>query len=368
MWILVKLSIAIGAFVYRFFIQYYAGRDGERIETESGECHIVVTSNKRRVVWTTFRIPLDTKAIFKITRESKWDRFFKYIGLSAEVETTDLDFNQRFYIASDSPVFCEEIQTNGIAREFIKSIFASNCRNLWADGNNLWVQFPGKLTSPQVLAQECVDFANEIRPMGQNNPWIWHDPFAWKALVIESLVWFLGGYAFAGYMEWQFFNEDLHLFPNAVFWRGLIFGGLGAFVFLCSVVALMRGSSRGHRIILETLIIAVLSFPMGGIHLVSDLNTQFDKSEPKLIVAKITGLTQKEHRGRRSRRYYTYHMSLDPSVQVKYPGLPTTIQIYPELFRQLRQDGLVKLQIGKGWLGHPWYRSIAPTIDANENF
>lgn len=104
-------------------------------------------------------------------------------------------------------------------------------------------------------------------------------------------------YAWSGFAEWSFSREAVHLSPFLVLRFGLLLGTVLAIVLIRIIIALMKGSSRGHRIIIESSMVLCLSFLIGGIQVVSDLNTALDENSPVEVKVNITSLYK--HRPRR---------------------------------------------------------------------
>jgi hypothetical protein len=74
----------------------------------------------------------------------------------------------------------------------------------------------------------------------------------------------------------------------------------------------------------------------------------------------VTNRYQRVHHGRKGRRWYSYHIDIEP---VDYSGaikIPSQISISRDVFQIINPNGFVRLELGKGRLNHPWYRSISP--------
>jgi hypothetical protein len=121
----------------------------------------------------------------------------------------------------------------------------------------------------------------------------------------------------------------------------------------------MRGSSRGHRIIVESAIVLVLGLPVAGIQVVGDSNRALDDAPPALVTRTIGYCEVREHRGRRGRRWYSYHVWLAPAVEHPAgPSLPAEIEVTRSICNRAAAGDAIELEIGPGRWSIPWYRSI----------
>jgi hypothetical protein len=190
------------------------------------------------------------------------------------------------------------------------------------------------------------------------------DPFAVKVLMVEAIIYSMSAYAWTGFAEWQFFREDVHLSPFLVIRFGIILGTLVTFLFVVFVILILRKSSRAHRVIIESALVLGLSIPIAGIQIVSDVNTGFDKKQPTWVEANVVRLYEQVHRGRKGRRYYTYHLDIDPISEPVEFEIPRHIEISRNKYNELLNSQAVTLTIGKGYLNYRWYKNI----EARGNF
>ena len=90
-----------------------------------------------------------------------------------------------------------------------------------------------------------------------------------------------------------------------------------------------------------------------------ELNKNLDRAAPVEVVADITRIYEQEHRGRRGRRYYTYHIDIDLLSESPFE-IPLHIEISHKNYRALSEAKKVRLSIGRGYLDYPWYRALEP--------
>jgi hypothetical protein len=212
------------------------------------------------------------------------------------------------------------------------------------------------------------------------------DRFLWKALVVEGVVWSIAGYAIGAVVELAVRKEDYHLDASAVAWTGLAAAGVALAVLLAVIALALRGSSRGHRIIVESAIVLLLGLPTTAIQVVGDTNRALDDA-PGIRFARVVAECEVQvHTGRRGRKSYSYHLhlrppgaalsdderrvldelELPPGVVVPPPEaprggpeLPGDIEITRELCDVAHAGATVELELGPGLCGLPWNRRIA---------
>lgn len=361
MWLIIKLIIACIAGLIRLSARSFSrfrNRTPDYIH-EGTSVFITTSKNKGQIVSTTFSTALATRALFRLTVESSYDRWFKKLGLSTEIQSGDLKFDERVYIACDHPIFADEIQSDAETRRLILLLFEAGASSISYNGEFLQVRFPGDHSSKFDNAHHLAELQKTIASMDMHRPAFWGDPYVFRALVAEVIIWVFAGYAFSGFMELMMNDEDYHLYPIPLYIKGFICGVAIAVLLVVTLLQLFKGSSRGHRILIEAGIVLGFSLPLGGICLISDLNRELDRSEPIWLEAPVTQLEERVHRRRRGGKRYTYYMHLSKSRDLDPEfELPPTIQIDRDTYQAARVDDIARIQVGRGWLNHPWYRAI----------
>ena len=313
------------------------------------------TRHKGRVTAVAYAMPLKSPVHFHLTQEGGLDRFFKALGISQEFQSVDDRFDAAVYVACDHPFFGEQLQRSPAARKAVLDAFGSGVTRIWTDGELLWMSTVSPFTGvrPDLLKS----LRQALLPLESGRPEHGEDRFVRRAVFIEGLVWALTAYAAAGFFEGAAFREDYHLDSTALFQAGMLASAALVAGLFALAAALLKGSSRAHRWLVEIGLMLLLSAPIAGLQLVSDLNRGLDREASVDLACSLQRTEIREHRGRRGRRYYTYHFTLNPCDGRGLP-LPREIEVSASTYQGSAAGSAVTLRVGRGALGHPWYRSI----------
>ena len=291
--------------------------------------------------------------------ESAVDRMYKRLGINNELQTGDRRFDDRVYVMCDHPHVHTILRESQRLRNAVLAAFDAGFR---------WIRFDGvavRMYRDATTAPSKRDLAvlkavwAAASAFEQTLPSRLADPFLWKALVIEGAIWGLAGYAIGAVIELSSTVDDLvkwtHVWPRDVVAAGCVVA-IVTFVVLVAVIALwMRGSSRGHRVIVESVVVLALVLPFAAIQLVSDSNRALDDSPSLFVQDTVRRCEVRPHRGRGKNISHTYHLRLDRPRSAK-PRLPAEIEVSKPL---CAADGeRIDLEIGPGRWGMPWYREI----------
>jgi hypothetical protein len=363
MFILFKLIIVCLSSVYGKFIFLIPGIRGVKRENEGTTYFVAKMSSKNSVWSTSYRFPFKSQTVFKLSREKRIDRFFKMLGLANEFQTHDSNFDSSIYIACDSSSFNKSLAGNTEIKEIILNLFSLNVIHITCDGHWLTIKVAGD-RGDDSFANLCSEFVQKLDAAKQSWALKNRDSFFTKMILIEAFLWAIGTYAVIGFYEFITVDEDIYLAPKSIISHGLICGSIGGIIFTILVFYLMRGSSRSHRIIIESLLVIVCSFPIGGIDILSDMNIYFDRSSPQILETQVIQKSVQKHvsrarrKNRMTRTTYTYHLSILPKPVLGGASLPSLIQVDSNLYSKVRVNQTIAIEVGKGRFHFPWYRSI----------
>lgn len=352
--ILFRLLFALGAGLVRFYIGSGAG--GGTLLTRNGkEFNLATETNKGRIIKIKLGIPLKSPKMTLLI-EGGSDRFFKSLGLSTEFQTGDETFDSRVYIVSDHSSVEKVLKEEFEARGVIFDILAEHYTKIRTDGRYLWIE-SSSLKEPRgedferlAKLQECFSV------LESESTGLLGDRFVMRALLVEAVIWSVAGYALGSFIDFAItFDSTTFLDMTPIYKAG---AGIAVAIF-CGLLwlswYLLRGSSRGHRVILESALVLLFSVPISGLQAAIDLNNGLDNSETQ-VTAKLARKDSYQVQSRRNRNRTVYKIWLD--YEDKTLPLNREISVSGSTYHSVDKDHIVILNVGDGWLGAPWIRSI----------
>lgn len=354
MWVLFRLLIAAAAFAVRYF--QWASRPKPAGKIAGKPYFLRLHRNKNKSI-TGFRVgvALEAPVIFSLHKESEADRFFKGLGLAKELQTGDMSFDERVYVTSDHPALHQVLTEHPHARNLVVEALGRGFERVFGDGTVVWLERSAHRKPDQaelkLLAKLGAAFSGlESRARG------WHDPFVAKTVIVEAVVWSIFAYAVGALfvlinqMTWEYFHKA-RLFGFALLVAVVLFT-----VFFTWIMIWMRGSSRGHRILVESGILLALGLSVAGLQIVSDLNRNVGTPEKAVVRLEVSG-TRKEIHHRKLRTDYRYFVDFTPVAESPV-AVPRTLRVEEELFRRAAKGKTAKLHVATGWLGISWLEKI----------
>lgn len=356
MWIVIRLALAAIGFVIR---QLSRGRLPKTPLTYDGTPYFEkIHKNKHRITGFTIGMARKSPSWVRLHAESRTDRFFKRLGVANEIQTGDSAFDERVYVTCDHPfvgtVLCE---TPDLRRAIVAALDAGYKR-ISFDGAALRMERSSS-TSPSLEDLRLMKTLWETSwRLEDELPSRFADPFLWKALVVEGVIWSILGFAIGAAIQMVVHKEDFHVWQREV-WKLGVFVAVAGFAFLIALVVLwMRGSSRGHRVIVESAIVLLIGMPTASVQVVGDTNRALDDSPAIVLERTLEQCEVREHRGKRGRRWYSYHLWIIQEAEQTGPKLPHEIETTRVMCNAASAGATVEIQLGRGRWGIPWYRSL----------
>jgi hypothetical protein len=356
MWLAIRLLISIAVIFRRQIRAWFPRTPAGRI---GGQPYFQVLQYKSKTkIITDFAIGihLPTSVRFHFKTENELDRFFTRVGLSEEFQTGDAAFDQKVYIACDHPAMHRMLQQDQRLRDLLVAAFGRGFSKIHSDGSLLWI---GRSSASEPTGEDLSllgDLHSAFSRLAKA-PGNVVDPFIARVILIETLIWSIAAYAVGALLE-PLFHTFAHVDMMHLLTLGLLTGagimlGIGTVIFW-----LLRGSSQGHRVILESGIILALSLPIAGPMLVSDLNRHWDRTTPELVTRKITGKTISKGSGKR--KSTSYYLVCEGSGSIPGIPLPERMRVNSQLYYQARTEGsLLEAQVHRGALGLAWYDGLS---------
>lgn len=299
-------------------------------------------------------LPLPVR--FRFSRENALDRLFTRLGLSEEFQTGDASFDHQVYIACDHPALLHHLQRDVGFRRLVQQAMTSGYDRISGDGTMLWIERPANGEPTHDDLRLLADLRGALLTV-RKEAWYSVDPFVHRVLLMETLIWTCAGYALGALVDPLVFDfhhvDPVHLGVLGTFTAGVLFLGLVTASFF-----LLRGSSQGHRVILESALVLGLSLPFAGPLLLSDVNRHLDFGTVTTVSREIVNMevhTSQRSTRRGSSRSTKFHLICNGPGEVSGVQLPERISVSQQLYNKARVGGQLVCQVHRGALGLPWY-------------
>jgi hypothetical protein len=346
-----KLGFLLIGFLARFFnlrLRFFS----KQMNLE-GVDFSLVHSKHDSSVW----IPLKSRFIFKLNPEKPWDQWLKSIGLSQEFQTGDKEFDDRIYMASDSLSLNKHLAADEDLKKLIIDLNKLGFKQIIVDGKYFRIKFSKEHSFDNTYLSKVVMIFKQIEEI--ENKWRgnFHDPFAWKYLFTESLLWSFAAYGIATFIEFSSSEEAKYLDLTPLVKQGLIYGSLATLILIIIVVYSFRGSSRGHRIIIESIILLLIGLPVSCLGLLSDLNMHLDYHSTKTIELLIEDKSTHLTRTRSGSRTH-YRLELEQKTNYRFYQLPRSLEVSSDLYHQAANGQFLIVEVAPGRFNFPWYKRM----------
>lgn len=362
MWIIIRLLLSLAVAVSRMIY-----RLSPKQLPEAGNYHgmpyYLDTSHDKEGDRIAFQLgmPFPSESLFKFGPEGSAARLCKALGISTEYQSGDANFDEKIYLACDHPVLLQQLGNSTQSRDLILQLLINqHFASIWSDGEVLWAaknsdQDPSE-TEIQLLAQLVASLMPVCQAALQQKT-----PFLWRFLWVEAFVWALFGYAASVFLENRFNPHDYHLDSATLFQYGLVAAALLMAVLMMTIILLLRKSSRGHTIITESFVLLLLTLPLCGMQLVSDINRNFDNADAEQQIGIIGDVSKRTSSGRGSGIWTprtTYQLELQNKLSAFGTQVPQRIEISEKLYQHANKGKQLLLSIKPGFLGLPWYEKM----------
>jgi hypothetical protein len=121
---------------------------------------------------------------------------------------------------------------------------------------------------------------------------------------------------------------------------------------------LLRGSSRAHRVFLESLLALGIGVPPSSLVVASDLNIALDRSTPTVVTTTVRSKFVTVTRGKGGPRNH-FHFALGAREPATI-SVPTQMEVSSPTYGSVAEGGRVAIVMRNGALGVPWVQEIRP--------
>lgn len=251
-------------------------------------------------------IPCTSPGAFTITYKTKFDLFFKKLGICVEIDTGDPDFDEAFYINTNTIPFTRGFLEKSENRYIIQALFELGFNYLKHDGKTLTITWRKFILKTQMevktmekavalLAEQGRSLAKIISSETQKfSIWKLKRLFAFAfpiLLTISGLV--------AVIIEVSSYKA---LDRGKLFVDSLKFSLPLLVLFVWFFIRLLRGRSSSHRELIVVFFISLFAFPLAGFGYRGFLNGALDDSPA--AVHQVIVLKKYYKRSKNNYKYY----------------------------------------------------------------
>lgn len=358
MWLVIRLSVLVGAFLLRL-----VGRASPRAkEREIGgraayakvrRAHIR-GSSESQVTGFQLGVAMPGRILLRIEHEDGIDRFFKSLGLCSEVQTGDAAFDRLIFVACDHDGLHDLLVRSADARAAIRIVFEHGFSRIRHDGTSLWIE-KSALTPPdesdwEVLAQlsESMEgLERELREQSFGR----RMRFAWRGAACEATTVAVFAFGSVNILP-MLLSLEASLAMGTLVLYGMIVA-LAGFVLLQGIVlALLRGSSRLRFVLIESLVVSAVFLPVIGVQAVADVNERLGTVERWSGTRAIEGRDLRDAWGKKRRR--RYYAILAPGQPIGGCQPPIHFRIDFSTYQMAVPGSFLEIAVARGSLGLPW--------------
>jgi hypothetical protein len=185
------------------------------------------------------------------------------------------------------------------------------------------------------------------------------DPFFWKALLVESIAWSLAIYGAPTIIEIATRSHPQYFDWMPVIKMGLLLA-IVVFALLFGLAWwLLRGSSRAHRVLTESLFVLLIGVPLSSIQMLSDANIALDRSAPTIVEQRVADKYTRITRGRRGRTRTHYHLRLSGGSRAAV-YVPGDIEVSGAIYQRTGVGGRINIVVRAGAARIPWVEDVRP--------
>lgn len=367
MWFLfgfLTLSICIVASYVARRSSEWKNQGGPRIDFE-----YKLKTQGEKVVGILFGISGVQDCRFTIKYETWYDKLFKKIGVSNEVQTGDDEFDRLVYVISDNREVNKALTLNSEIRQAVKNIFyfgsaySVQVKKLECFNGRIWIEFTtsDKVNECNVKAviadpllpslKKIVYELNQFKVLSYK-PWI--DAYFYKSLVVLGVS---TGFAINALIVCSivFLGDFPFLLSTSDTLKHSIYIGIFSILVLVFFsVVWLKNSSRTHLVLVELMSIGLLGVVGTAFHELRNINMEMDQDIPELKNAElIKAYTSK------GRKYGTgYHLvfcdwnnSCSGRIRLK---------VSKSTYHFLSRYKFHNVYQHNGALGYKWVSSIQP--------
>ena len=305
---------------------------------------------------------------FELKRESVLDRFFKWSGLTVEMQIGQAEFDALVDVASNDDQLAKHFMSSaslqGCAQSLLQlKLQGCRVRSVRCAKGKLWLDLRMKglsgIWSAQKLLDEAISallpslsaMAVELNDKAQGLPLAARDRFLLPAAVIMSVS---SGMFINGFFGSLRLEDGLNLFTIDATKVLFMAAGVASIVVMLLVFAtfvFLGRTARAHLVLLEVLLVGSIgAFATAEIE-VKNANKDWDSSSPERVASLIQKKVTTD-----TRRKVHYLVTIS---DWSHPSKTHEISVTKAMYDQCQVGQVLNLDLKAGFLGAKWARIVA---------
>lgn len=305
---------------------------------------------------------------FVLQPERWFDRLFKFVGISSEVQVGEVAFDRAWYVVSEDWLLRRALATGQALRTDLQQLLTVCGRlevelvRLQCQSGRLWIDLKARNSDERSVhdwagerASKLVPLLNRIaerlRHLRPERFDRLRDRYAWRARAVLAIS--TGAALYAGFhvIRLAFEHVPFLLHPGELIWQATVLGLAVLGVLVLMVVAALGGTSRAHLVLTEFVLIGGFAFVGTTCITMRDINIELDRSPAQTQAASVKDKFTSGGRRGRSRLYVRLHNWPDS-------GAETRVRVSRRIYDSIERGDQVEVVVRQGYLGHRWVETI----------
>lgn len=318
--------------------------------------------SKNQAPYFTIALEIPVKSSLKIKKESKFEGFFKKIGLTREIQVGDREFDDRLFINSRSEKFARLYLSDTAKIEKIKELF--NFKKYPVEFIEIkrgWILLNIKTGRDRLVKMEkkqVLEYLDILMDLKKNLPEVtaaYEDIFSNTSgrKIIHAIFAFVGLIDISGLVLLIIGISRYLLVSSDLYWNSFYYSVPLLLLFWLFVLPNIKGRSDSHIIFIIILFMSLFAFLIGTMGFFVFTNGYLDTSELTTFNSRI--VDKYFVRGKDSTSYY---------IRIEYWGEQrdsVKISVPYSIYEEFNLWDRIKVDTRKGYWGYEWIASYSKT-------
>jgi hypothetical protein len=306
---------------------------------------------------------------FMLRPERWFDRLFKLLSISGEVQLGDLEFDRAWYVVSEDWLLRRALAASSRFRHDLLNLLNECSRvdvrlkRLHCQSGRLWIALKpldGNVSDAEhrfderarVLVPLLYQIEAHLAHLRPDRFEAVRDRYALRALLVVSVSTGFAFYAAIHLLRLEFLRTPFLVEATPLVWQAIALGTAVLTILIFASLFALGGTSRAHLVLIELLFTGSFAFVGTAFVMLRDVNMDLDTSERQVVEATIV---EKEYR-RRRRGPDDYYLHVSDWTG---RGGTRRIEVSSDLYDRTSRGGRLEIVQRSGFLGHRWVERLA---------